>query len=465
MRISRTDVIWSYAATFLRIGSYAILLPFILRKMHPEMVGIWSVFMAITAFSALLDMGFGPSFVRNVTYIFSGVKTLKVIGFEPSALDVDSIDYGLLKGVIVAMQWFYLRMAIILFFLLSTLGTYYIFSLLKNYKSDQTEVYLAWCGLCIISTYNIYTQYFDSLLQGKGLVKKSKQILIVGQSVYLFIAALLILYGYGLLAIISAQAFSVIIVRWLSYYTFFTREIKQQLHIASPRPKEEVLKVVYPNALKIGLTSLGAYLIQRSSIVVGSLFLSLDQIAAYGISIQFITIIASFASIYTATYIPKIVQLRVTQNNSSISELYLRGQIILLVTYIAGGLFLLIFGEQALGLIGSKTHMMTTALILAALIISFLESNHGIAGSILLTNNEVPFFKASLTAGVFTILLLIIFFYYSKYGLWAMVLAPGIAQVYNNWKWPYELIKQLHISKRDVVRSLKSPIKFRRNEQ
>jgi hypothetical protein len=223
--------------------------------------------------------------------------------------------------------------------------------------------------------------------------------------------------------------------------------------------------VVYPNALKIGLTSLGAYLIQRSSIVFGSLFLPLDQIAAYGISIQFISIIASFATIYTATYIPKIVHLRVAQNNNGICELYLRGQIILLLTYIVGGLSLLIFGTQVLSLIGSKTQMMTTILILVALIISFLESNHGIAGSILLTNNEVPFFKASLTAGALTIFLLIVLFYYAKFGLWAMVLAPGIAQLYNNWKWPYELIKQLEISKSDISRSLKSIIKFNRNEQ
>ena len=144
----------------------------------------------------------------------------------------NTIDYGLLKGVITTMRWFYSRMAIVLFFLLVTLGTYYIYSLLQNYAGSHREVYVSWTILCIINSYNIFTLYYDSLLQGKGLVKKSKQIVIVGQTVYLMIGAILILGGNGLIAIVSAQASSVLIVRWLSHHYFFTKEIKQKLNDA-----------------------------------------------------------------------------------------------------------------------------------------------------------------------------------------------------------------------------------------
>ena len=88
-----------------------------------------------------------------------------------------------------------------------------------------------------------------------------------------------------------------------------------------------------------------------------------------------------------------------------------------------------------------------------ALIISLLENNHGIAGAILLTNNEVPFFKASLLAGAITICILIVMFYYTNVNIWAMILAPGIAHLYNNFKWPYEVIKQLNISLKDIAKS------------
>jgi O-antigen/teichoic acid export membrane protein len=455
MKIGRKDIFWNYTATFLKIASSALLLPFILRMMPSAMVGIWSVFMTITAFSLLLDFGFSSSFTRNVTYVFSGVRTLKVNGFEFVSSDSQTIDYGLMKGLIVAMRWFYLRMAIVLFLLLASLGTYYIYGLLQNYKGNHQEVYIAWALLCVINTYNLYTLYYDSLLQGKGLVKRSKQIVIIGQSVYLIIAVILIMKGKGLVAIVSAQASSVIIVRWLSYHSFFTQEIKQKLHTSSPRPEKEIIKAIYPNALKIGLTILGGFIVQRSAIIIGSLYLSLEEIASYGITMQLIYVIAGLAGIYTATYKPKIVQLRVENNNTAIKELYLKGQIILFITFICGGTTLMLLGERALKFIGSQTQIMPQLFILVAIIVSFLESNHSIAGEILLSKNVVPFFKASLLSGGVTVLLLLLFFQFTNFSLWALIVAPGLAQgVYQNWKWPVVVINELKIKQRDVSKAI-----------
>ena len=454
IQIGRKDIFWNYTATFLKIASSALLLPFILRMMPAEMVGIWTVFMTITAFASLLDFGFSSTFTRNVTYVFSGVNNLKTQGYETVISGTQATDYGLLKGMITAMRWIYLRMSIILFLILTTLGTWYIYSLLQNYKGNTQEVYIAWVILCIINTYNIYTLYYDSLLQGTGLIKRSKQIVIVGQSVYLGIATILIINGFGLIAIVSAQASSVIIVRWLSYNSFFTQEIKQKLNEAISRQKKEVLRAIFPNAVKIGLTSLGGFLVQRSAIIIGSLYLSLEEIASYGISMQLIGIIAGFAGIYIATYQPKIAQLRVAENNQGIKEIYLKGQLILLLTYIVGGLGLLLLGEWGLKLIGSQTQLLANTMLLVSIIISFLEINHSIAAGILVTKNEVPFFKPALFSGAATIILLLLFSKFTNFSLWAMICASGTVQiVYQNWKWPLVVINELGIRRRDVSKS------------
>jgi O-antigen/teichoic acid export membrane protein len=119
MNIGRSDIVWNYLATFFKIASSALLLPVILNKMPAETVGIWTVFISITAFSYLLDFGFNPSFARNVTYVFSGVKKLQSNGFE-SNLSENEISYPLLKGLIIAMRWFYARLAVICLILLSS---------------------------------------------------------------------------------------------------------------------------------------------------------------------------------------------------------------------------------------------------------------------------------------------------------------------------------------------------------
>ena len=457
IQIGRKDIFWNYSATFLKIAASVLLLPLILRMLSSEMVGIWSIFMTITAFANLLDFGFSPSFTTNVTYVFSGVTKLKTKGFENISTKKQPIDYGLLKGVIRSMRWLYLRMALILFLILATVGSYYIYSVLQNYSGDKQEVYIAWIILCLINTYNIYTLYYDSLLQGKGLVKRSKQIVIVGQTVYLVIASTLIMFGFGLIAIVSAQASSVLLVRWLSYRSFYTVEIKKFIQLAIPRSQKEVLKAIYPNALKIGLTSLGAFMVLRSAMVIGSLHLSLAEIASYGITMQLISVIASLASIYTTTYQPKIAQLRVGQNNKAIKELYLKGQLVLLLTFIAGGLGLILTGHWALNLIGSKTQLLSASLIGIALLVSFLENNHSMAGNILLTKNEVPFFKASLVSGCISVTLLLLLFQFTNIGLLAMILAPGLAQLlYQNWKWPYEVYKELEITPGDISKAIQS---------
>jgi O-antigen/teichoic acid export membrane protein len=43
MQIGRKDVIWNYAATFLKIGVGVILLPFILRVFPQETMAIWTI--------------------------------------------------------------------------------------------------------------------------------------------------------------------------------------------------------------------------------------------------------------------------------------------------------------------------------------------------------------------------------------------------------------------------------------
>lgn len=452
MQIGRRDIFWNYGATFLKIASSAILLPFILRMLPSETIGIWAIFMTITAFASLLDFGFSSSFTRNVTYVFSGVKNLKINGFE-TVNKVDFIvDFGLLKGVIFAMRWFYSRIAILLFVFLATLGTYYIYILLKNYKGERQDVYIAWAMLCLISTYNIYTLYYDALLQGKGLIKRSKQIVIAGQAIYLVIAILLILAGNGLIAIVSAQASSVLIIRYLSYRSFFTKEIKRKLHSSQSKPRKEVLKAITPNAIKIGLTTLGGFMVQRSSIVIGSLYLPLKDIASYGISMQLIGVISGLAAIYTATYQPIIVKMRVENNIVGIKNIYLKGQIVLLLTYLSGGLTMLYLGEFALHMIGSKTILMSFYLLLLALILSFEQTNLSIAGGILVTKNEVPFFKASLISGVLIVMGLLGSFSFTNFGLYNMIVVPLITDLgYQAWQWPLKVMRELKVTRHDII--------------
>jgi O-antigen/teichoic acid export membrane protein len=453
INISRKDVLWNYAATFLQIGVGIILLPFILRVFPQETVAIWTIFTTIIALSGLLDFGFNPSFARNVSYVVSGVKELKATGYHIVESRHSGIDYSLFKGLINAMKWFYARAATILFVLLATAGTYYMCIVLKTYSGNHTEVYIAWAILIAINAYSLYTMYYDSLMQGKGLIKRSKQIQIVGQSVYLVVAVVLILLRFNLIAVVSAQALSIIIRRILSYKTIYTAEFKYLLHSVTARPRKKIFKAIYPNAMKFGLNGLAGFLTLRSSMIIGSLFLSLNAIASYGITMQIVSIISAVASVYFVTYLPRIAQLRVQDDSIGVKQWYLKSCWFSFFTFIILGVCFIFVGDWVLAIIRSQTILLPKSSIVIILVIALLEVIINLNASTLLSKNEIPFFKTSILVAVVTLVLLFIFFKYTNLGVLGMVIAPGIAECLH-WVWMTTAIKGLKIKWCDVYRCL-----------
>ena len=282
--IGHKDVIWNFIATFLQLGTGVILMPFILHYFPSETFAIWTIFSTIIALTVLLDLGFNQSFARNISYVISGAHELKKSGFQVVNENFQTIDYSLLKGIIETMRWFYSRLAIILFVLLITAGSYYIYIVARNYNGDKLEIYASWVILCIINSYSLYTLYYDSLMQGKGLVKRGKQIQIAGQSIYLLVSIALILLKFNLIAVVSAQVLSILVRRTLSYITVYNKEFKNRISVPTKYSKKEIMKSIYPNALKLGFVNIGNAIVTRSSVIIGALYLALNDMASYGIN-------------------------------------------------------------------------------------------------------------------------------------------------------------------------------------
>ena len=463
IKINKSDLVWNYAATFLKIGSSILLMPIILHKMSPESVGIWNIFLTISFFLSLVDFGFNVSFTRNITYIFSGVKELKITGYGLANQQLNQVpDFGLLKGLIKAMRSFYLKLAIGIFLLLIILGTYYISYLLKNYHGDHRVIYISWILFIVVNTYNLYTLYYETLLLGKGLIKASKQLIILGQGTYLIVASVLILCGFDLLSIIIGQFCSVVLVRILSYRLFFTKQMLAHLKQAAANNSAAILKTIMPNAIKMGLTSLGGFFVQRSTVLIGSIFLSLEQIGSYGVSLQVINVIAGLAVIYQATYLPKINQLRVAGDTYTLKSLHIKSKFIFIGTFILGCAGIYFVGPWALALLHSKTILVPPNVLMIMFLVAFIENNIIVSSNIILSKNEVPFYKASLVSGALIVVGLMIMFNYSNLGITNLVLVPLIVDLlYQGWKWPLVVVLDLKITLKDYYLFFMSFLKFK----
>ena len=434
---------WGYAATFFNVGAGLILLPFILHKMSAETVGVWNIFQTITFLVFLLDFGFRPSFARNLSYIFSGVKSLQTIGVSDQ-VNTSEVDYSLLKGTIRAMRTFYRWVALGVLILLLTAGTAYFYYILQKYTGDKQDAMIAWVILVAVNCYNIYTLYYDSLLTGKGYIKRNQQIVIIGQATYLIVAIILIYAGLGLTAIVSAQFLSYFIKRTLSRLVFFTKDMRQALQNAEEQDYKQILRVITPNSLRVGLTYLGGFVVNKSALFIGTAFLPLAEIAAFGITMQVIDVIARCGSVMYQSYIPRLAQCRAERDIPALRQYYRLSVAALFGIYVLGGLAFVFLGEWALSIIHSDTAFLPAAMLCAMLTFSLLEQNHVLAATFIMADNKIPFMWPSLISGAATIGLLVLMLDTLGMGMWGMILAPGIAQLaYQNWRWPSMVIREL----------------------
>ena len=443
--IGKKDIIWSYIATIFRVGTGIILWPFILSQMSAETVGIWNVMITIMGFVALLDFGFQPSFARNISYIFSGVTKLQKVGIQTAVSD-GNINFSLLKGTLNAMRKFYRWMALGVFVILGIAGTAYFYYILQKYSGDRTDAMIAWILLIAINSYNVYTLYYNALLLGKGYIRRERQIMILSQCVYLSLAIVLIYAGYGLTAIVSSQAVSIILQRILSYRVFFTKELKQQLLHTEADETKDILRAISPNAVKVGLTQLGGFCVTKSALLIGSAFLTLEETACYGITLHIIDILARCSTVYYQSITPKIAQSRANKDVIKLKYYFVCSISILVATFLIGGAAIAFLGNWGLNMIGSETKFLPTIMVCVMLLVYLLETNHSIAAGFISADNRIPFFIPSLLSGLGTVLLLWLFLSIFKWGVWGMILSQGIAQlVYQNWKWPSMVIKELNI--------------------
>jgi len=460
MQIGRKDVIWNFAATFMRVASGIIVLPLVLRMLPTQEYGLWTIYATIGGLAILLDFGFSNSFSRSVTYIFSGVKELKIEGYTPVDADDKTIDYGLLKSVIAAMRRYYGILAVVFLIVFTVISPFYLKSILKEYSGNKSEIWVSWFAYGVLVAYQLYTYYYSSILSGRGKVKRVQQIIIIGQICRIGTAVIFLLLGYGIISLVIAQFVSDIVNRTLCYYSFYDKELKLNLHTSANVEVGEVMKMMTPNALKIGLTAVGGLLNSRLVILIAPLYLTLDEIASYGTTKQMLDLIISLGLLWFGTYYPKITLHRVNDNIIQIKRMYLKAKFSMVMIFLICGTGLIFIGPGLLVLIHSKTHLLPSFMTFIFLIVAFLETNHVLAAQMILTKNEVPFAKASIISGLAAIVLLLISLRFTTIGIWGMILAPGIAQiVYQNWKWPLIVIQDLDIKFKDYFDSILTTIR------
>jgi O-antigen/teichoic acid export membrane protein len=464
IKITKKDLSWSYLAEILQFGSNLFILPLILRSLESKELAIWFIYLAISRLVSLFDFGFQGNIMRNITYIYSGARELKKTGIIEVVSD-NQIDYNLLKSIIRAVKSIYFIIAGLTFIFLIFGGSYYINDITNGIVLDKKIIY-SWLIMVLSITLNIYYLYYTAFLIGRGLVKENKKASIYSNVVYLFISILLLSLGYGLVGISFAFLTQSLTLRLFSYKYFYDSALIYSLKNATySLNKKEAFSVLWSNSWKMGVVSLGAFLILQANTLILPKYESLLVVAQYGLTLQIINFLYRISLIHFNTIYPQLTSNRINSNRNEIIKLLGTSYTIFSCTFLVGAIGLLFFGNTILVMIGSNTYLFSFNMLAVMLLMFLLEANHSIAAIIITSKNEVPFYFSSLITGIAIVTFSLILFQYTHIGIWAIVVSQFLVQLsYNNWRWPIFVLKDFNTSYLELFtagyKSIKKQIKW-----
>jgi O-antigen/teichoic acid export membrane protein len=447
MKIGRRDIIWAYTAQFFQIASGLLVLPLILRMLNTNEIAMYYLMLNISSLVVLFDFGFSGQFSRNFSYVFSGVKELKAEGIAVVPQDSE-IDYHLLKTIIKTSQVVYRFISLVALIILLTGGTYYIYLATEKFTLVNNAL-LIWVLYSASVFFNMYNMYLNALLTGKGAIAESRKAIVYSKLVFIIMACGLLFLRFGLLGFVAANLAAPFVQRLLSLKYFYQDGIKKKLNEFKVHSKElkRYFLVIWYNAKKLGLVILGALAINKSGLFFAGLFLSADQVASYGLMIQLVGAIASIASTIFSIYQPKFANFRSKHDMKGLLNDFSLAMGFFYILFLLASAVLVFFGDYLLVFIKSNVFLPGFKMLVFFSIISLLEQNHSLFASMITTGNTVPFVIPSLVAGLFIIVGTYLVIKYTDFGLFGMILVPGVVQIcYANWKWPLVVCKELNIS-------------------
>lgn len=443
IKITKADVIWGYIATFFQIASGIIVLPFILKMLSPEEIGLNYLMVTVASMIALVDFGFAPQFGRNISYLFGGAQKLQKEGIV--AEQSDSINYHLIATMIEVAKMVYKKLSVAVLFLMSTGGTVYIYKVTNGFSTVNNTV-LIWIVFCLSSFFNMYFAYYNSLLIGRGFVMQSKKAIMASRLTYIILSILLLYLGFGLLGTCIANLVSPFVGRYLSYKFFYDSEfllnIKNQ--IITDSEKKDTFNTIWYNSKKIGINLVGTYCINKFGMFLAGLYLTLEQVASYGLMTQLGTIVITLSTTMLYTNEPKLASLIVEDSKDRLLKEYSFLISSFHILAIIGSLVFIVLGPWGIELIHSKTTLPNSTIVGLYMLVMILEQNHSASAVLITLFNEVPFIKSSLVSAAMIVLTSWALLNYTNLGILGLVVAQGACQLaYNNWHWPiaaYRLI-------------------------
>lgn len=451
VKASKGDIIWSYVGTFMGLFSNILVVPFIVYFLDTEMLGLWYVFLSVGAIAHLFDFGFTITFARNITYCWSGARSLKKTG---AAFTTEAEpDYRLMKNILHTCKKIYFLISFAVLVLMLSLGTIYITNV-SNHIPGNTHI-IAYIVYVIGSFLNLYFSYYDSFLRGVGAVKDANKNKVIARVIQMISMITLLACGLGILGLSITFLLFGLVFRGLASRKFYhykdigkhLSEIKEDV---DPTESKELFKTIWHNAWREGLIQISQFCNTQVSVIICSLYFTLAETGVYSLGVQIGGAVTTLAAVLYGTFQPSLQSAYVKKDFNLVGKYMSVIVVMFSITFSLGVIGSIFVGIPLLQLVKPES-IVSVPVLLGIFVYMYLIKFRDCYTSYFSCTNRIIYVWAFLASSALSILLSILFVAVCQWGIWGLIAAQILSQmVFNVWYWPIKCHRELKLGVQEV---------------
>lgn len=410
----------TWGSFFTRSISFVVVLPLLLRKLPAEEIVVWYLFMTITSLQFMMDIGFGSTTSRAISYAMGGATDVRGFHAESEEFGDKHPNWPLLGKVISNMKTVYTLLALVVLIVAGILGTWALMKPIAQIH-DQTSVWLAWLLILLFYPINMRTSIYGLYLEGinqVALVRRWDIFTSLGSIISFF---LILFLGGGILSLVIANqtwGFFRILRNWM--LCRHVEEGRFKSFRKEPFDKE-LFASLWPSTWRSGVGAFMSYgLISVSSMLIAQVG-DTAQTASYLLAMRLMDTVDQFSQGPFYSKLPLLARKRAEGDITGLISIAQRGMAIGFWAFVSGFIFLALFAQPLLTFVKSNASFASPDLWLLIGIAFFIHRYGAMHIQLYSTTNHIIWHIADTVSG--TVFIVVSLTLLSHMGVYAFPVA------------------------------------------
>ena len=380
-------------------------------------MGLYLLFLMLFSFQVILDLGFSPTFSREINYAFARVV-------EPS-YSAKNGGWERIGNIYGTMKVIYRFTSIALLILLISAGTYFIAPSIQRTANDQN--WFGWLAVVIVSTIYLYGNKYVAYLNGCNQVALIRRWEMFTSLLSTITAVFVLYFGGRVLGLIMANQF------WMLISVIVNRRLARNMddnrwsEIKKASFSRAVFSEIFPQAWKSALGIIGAYGVVQSSGIIFSRLGEAGEVASYLLALRALTVISNLSGAPFYSKIPTFNMLYSAKRKDDLLKKAHASYWMSLWAFVTLALIIGYSSEFILDFIGSETQFVPSYYWSIIILGVFAERYGALHIQLYTCTNHVIWHKSNGISGMIFIFTSITLFHYLGY--YSFALAYIIANI------------------------------------